>query len=101
MQHVLVHIDKGLGPIGAWSYLDGALKHFYPESLDVSISARARQVMAERHPAIGVADWFGYIAEHYENVADEFETIDLELPLSLPSILAEFRRSWAANAEPS
>lgn len=96
MQHVLVHIDKGLGPVGAWSYQDGQLQHFYPESLDTFISARARQVMAERDPGISVAEWFAYIAEHYDNLADEFETVDLDLPLALPTIVAEFRRTWSA-----
>lgn len=96
MQHVLVHIDKGLGPIGAWSYTDGALVHFYPDSLDPCIPARARQLMAARNPVVNIPDWFAYLAEHTENLLDEYETIDLELPLSTSTVLAEFRRSWSA-----
>jgi hypothetical protein len=99
MQHVLVHIDKGLGPIGAWSYNDGALVHFYPESLDVQIPARARQAMADRDLTISVPDWFAFITGHYTNALDEFETIAIDKPLSLPTILAEFRRTWSADAE--
>ncbi len=53
MQHVMVHVDTDLGPIGAWSYrsdLD-TIRQFYPESLDLAISGRARQLMAARDEA--------------------------------------------------
>lgn len=99
MQHVLVHIDTGLGPIGAWSYQDGSLIHFYPDSLDVSISARAREAMANRELSISVPDWFAFICGHYCNNLDDFETIEVDNPLSLPTILADFRREWNAQAE--
>lgn len=96
MQHVLVHIDHGLGPIGAWGYLDGALTHFYPESLDVSIPARARQYMAGRDLDCTIPEWFGYLTDHARTALDEFEAIEVNDGVSLPAIVAEFRRAWSA-----
>ncbi len=95
MQHVLVHIDldAGLGPIGAWGYLDGHLTHFYPESLDVRISARARDYMAIRDEGTTVPEWFEHIADNAGG-ADEFEAIEVNDGVSLPAIVAEFRRHW-------
>lgn len=98
MQHVLVHIDSGLGPIGAWSYNDSHLVHFYPDSLDLAISSRAREAMAGRDPSISIPDWFAYLSAH-ANYLDEFETLEVHKPLSLPTILAEFRRAWKADAD--
>src|ERR1700759_4503880 len=99
MQHVQVHIDTGLGPIGPWSYNEGAPVHFYPDSLDVSIPARAREAMASRDPSISVPDWFAIMCGHHCNQLDDFETIAVDKPLSLPAILADFRREWNAQAE--
>lgn len=98
MQHVLVHIDPGLGPIGAWSYTsNGRLTHFYPESLDVSISGRARLLMAQRDDDISVPDWMDFIADSDATLLDEFQTFDVNDGISLSLILAEFRRSWVAS----
>lgn len=95
MQHVLVHIDQGLGPIGAWSYTeDGRLVHFYPESLDPSISGRARLLMAQRDDDITVPEWMDFIAESDATLLDEYQTFDVNDGISLNLILAEFRRSW-------
>lgn len=99
MQHVLVHIDQGLGPIGAWSYKNGNLRHFYPESLDVGISARARELMAQRDTDVSVQDWMDLIADTDPTMLDEFETFEVDDNLSLPSILAEYRRSWTTAAD--
>ncbi len=97
MQHVLVHIDHscGLGPIGAWSFYDGRLTHFYPESLDPAIPARARDYMAGRDPSTAtVDDWFGYLNDNIEPPLDEFHAIEANDGVSLPAIVAEFRRYW-------
>ncbi len=100
MQHVLVHIDldSGLGPIGAWGYREGRLTHFYPESLDPGISARARQYLAARHADVSVPDWFAFLEENAASALDEFETVEVHHEMSLPAVLAEFRRTWAATA---
>lgn len=97
MQHVLVHIDQGLGPIGAWSYEDGALTHFYPESLEPAISARARELMAARDNDMPVAEWMDLIAGNEPTLLDEFQAFQVNDDLTLPTILADFRRSWVAS----
>lgn len=98
MQHVLVHIDQGLGPIGAWSYSkDGKLVSFYPESLDVAIAERARLLMAHRTLDVTVPDWMDYIADSAQTLLDEYETIIVPDNYSLTGVLAEFRRSWVAS----
>ncbi len=99
MQHVLIHIDvdMGLGPIGAWSYHNERLVHFYPDSLDVQIAARAREVMALRDLDIPVPDWFAFLAGQMPTAYDEYNTLIVETPLTLPSILADFRRHWYAD----
>lgn len=96
MQQVLVHIDAGLGPIGAWSFHDGYLVHFYPESLDVSIPARAREAMALRDLDVPVGDWFAFLASQDPTVDDDYEAFEIDQPVALPTILAEFRRQWSA-----
>lgn len=97
MQQVLVHIDAGLGPIGAWSFNEGHLKHFYPESLDTSISARAREAMAGRTIDTSVPEWFAFLAEQDPTMLDAYEAFTLDQPVELPKILAEYRRQWNAN----
>lgn len=99
MQHVLVHIDldQGLGPIGAWGYNGRNLRHFYPESLDAAIAARARELMAQRTPDVTVADWMDLIADADPNPLDSYEAFDVDDELSLPTILAEYRRTWVAH----
>jgi 3-hydroxy-3-methylglutaryl CoA synthase len=97
MQHVLVHIDQGLGPIGAWSYGSGALTHFYPESLEPAISARARELMATRDNDMPVAEWMDLIAGSEPTLLDEFQAFEIHDGVSLPAILAEFRRSWTSS----
>ncbi len=100
MRHVLVHIDldSGLGPIGAWGYHDGRLTHFYPESLSAAIPARARQYMAARGADTSVPQWFDLLEESANTALDEFEAIEVDDGMTLPAVLAEFRRSWAATA---
>lgn len=97
MQHVLVHIDQGLGPIGAWSYTHDRLTHFYPESLDTSISGRARLLMAQRDDDISVPDWMDFIADSDATMLDEYQTIEVDEGLPLTEVLAEFRRYWHAS----
>lgn len=97
MQHVLVHIDQGLGPIGAWGYKDGHLTHFYPESLDVAISGRARLLMAHRTLDISVPEWMDFIAESDPTLLDEYQTLEVPDDYQLSAILAEARRSWVAT----
>lgn len=99
MQHVLVHIDQGLGPIGAWSYQNGALKHFYPQSLDTAISARARELMASRGHDITVIEWMDLIADNEPTMLDEYQTVEVHDALNLPTILAEFRRHWSTTTD--
>lgn len=96
MQQVLVHVDLdyGLGPVGAWTYRQGALRHFYPESLDPQISARARDLMAQRRLDISVPEWMGLIADQDPNPMDHFQTFEVNDDLPLPAILSEFRKSW-------
>jgi hypothetical protein len=98
--HVLVHIDldQGLGPIGAWGF-NGQLKHFYPESLDPAISARARELMAQRTPDISVPDWMDLIADSDPNPLDSFHTGDVNDGDSLPVVLAEYRRIWNSTTD--
>lgn len=100
MQHVLVHVDldSGLGPIGAWGYHEGRLTHFYPESLDPSISARARDYMAARGADVPVPEWFGHLDESAKTALDEFEAIEVDSEMKLHAVLAVFRRTWAATA---
>lgn len=95
MQHVLVHVDQSLGPIGAWSFNGIGLLHFYPDSLDVAISARARALMASRDLDVSVPDWMDLIADTDPTMLDEFHSFDIRDDASLPAILSEFRRTWS------
>lgn len=98
MQHVLVHIDQGLGPIGAWSYSkDGHLTHFYPESLDVAISGRARLLMAQRPTDVDVPEWMDFIADNDPTLLDEYETVQVTDNIALTAVLAGYRRNWVAT----
>ncbi len=100
MQHVLVHIDQDLGPIGAWSYsATGTLRHFYPESLDTAISARARELMAARDNNMPVNEWMDLIAGGEPSLLDDFTTFEVNDELSLPTILADYRRHWTATPD--
>lgn len=94
MQTVLVHIDQSLGPIGAWGYQDGHLTHFYPESLDLAISGRARQVMACRDT--DVLDWFRLVADTEPTMLDEYRIVETEDQVALVHVLSRFRRRWNA-----
>lgn len=96
--HVLVHIDldQGLGPIGAWGY-DGKLTHFYPESLDTAISARARELMAARSLDVTVPEWMELIADTDPTTMDQFETVEVNDTDALPHVLAEYRKVWNAT----
>lgn len=94
MQHVLVHIDQGLGPVGAWGYTnDGRLSHFYPESLDTAISGRARLVMAQRGD-VSIPDWMDLIADTDPTFLDEYKTCQVADGVPLSAVVAEFRRTW-------
>lgn len=98
MQQVLVHIDQGLGPIGAWGYHDGNLAHFYPDSLDTSISARAREAMALRDLDIPVPDWFAFLAGQEPTMLDDYASFEIDEPVALAKILSEYRRQWSATS---
>ena len=98
MQHVLIHIDQELGPIGAWGYLHGKLVQFYPESLAVEISARAREIMASRDPDTPVPEWFDLLASNDPTLLDEYKTLEVNDGVSLPAVVAEFRRTWKGEA---
>lgn len=100
MQYVLVHIDQNLGPIGAWSYREDRLTHFYPESLDPAISGRARLLMAQRSHDITTPDWMDLIADGEPTMLDEyqaFEIDDEDMPLN--AILVQVRKAWAASTD--
>lgn len=98
MQHVLVHIDQSLGPIGAWSYDNiGRLSHFYPESLDVGISGRARLLMAQRPEDVSVPEWMDFIADNDPTLLDEYETVEVADTVALTVVLANCRRNWVAS----
>jgi len=99
VQHVLVHIDQGLGPIGAWSYKNGKLTHFYPESLDVSIPGRARLLMAQRDDDISVPEWMDFIADSTANLMDEYQAFEINETVPLSTILTEFRRTWSRQSD--
>jgi hypothetical protein len=92
-QHVLIHIDQGLGPVGAWGYLDGQLTQFYPESLEPFISSRARELMAARRD-ITVPEYFALLAACDPTLLDDFHTLETSDGVSLPAALAEFRKAW-------
>lgn len=93
--HVLVHIDhdQGLGPIGIWGF-NGQLKHFYPESLDTAISARARNLMAQRDADVTVPEWMDLIADADPTPLDQFDHLEVNDADTLPMVLAEYRRIW-------
>jgi hypothetical protein len=92
MRHILIHIDRDLGPIGAFDY-DGELVHFYPDALDPHVSARARNDMAARHDS-NIPDWFAYLARR-EPALDQYETFTLDdNDTSLITVVAEFRKEW-------
>lgn len=95
----MVHIDRSLGPIGAWGYSEDGLTHFYPESLDVEIPARGRDDMAVRSPDLSVPQWFALLSSRQPSL-DEYVAfqIDGDEPISLISVLAEFRREWNQHA---
>jgi hypothetical protein len=98
MQYVLVHIDQGLGPIGAWSYSEnGRLSHFYPESLDVAISGRARLLMAHRTLDVSVPEWMEFIADSDPTLFDEYQAFEVADSISLTAVLADVRRSWVQS----
>lgn len=100
MQHVLVHIDQSLGPIGAWSYSKaGRLTHFYPESLDVAISGRARLLMAQRTSDVSVPEWMESLADKDPTLLDEYETVQIPDNVRLTAVVADFRRSWVASSD--
>jgi hypothetical protein len=97
MQHVLVHIDQSLGPIGAWSYTeDGHLTHFYPESLDVAISGRARLLMAHRTLDVSVPEWMEFIADSDPTLFDEFQAYEINDTVKLTTVVADARKAWVA-----
>jgi hypothetical protein len=56
---------------------DGALKHFYPESLEPAISARARELMATRDNDVPVAEWMDLIAGSEPTLLDEFQAFEI------------------------
>lgn len=93
----MVHIDPSLGPIGAWGFNDGDLTHFYPESLDQSISARGRTAMAARGGQLSVPEWF-LILSGNPTARDDFETVEVHNAVSLPAVVAEFRKAWRQAA---
>jgi hypothetical protein len=97
--HVLVHIDldQGLGPIGAWGYSKYGLRHFYPESLDVEISARARNLMAQRDNDTPVTEWMDLIADADPTPLDSWRVIEADDNDPLPIVLSDFRRTWMAS----
>jgi hypothetical protein len=98
MQHVLVHIDQGLGPIGAWGYSqDGHLTQFYPESLDVGISGRARLLMAHRTLDVSVPDWMDFIADSDPTLLDQYQTLEVPDSYPLSAVVADYRRAWVAS----
>lgn len=100
MQHVLVHIDGDLGPIGAWSWSDdhGQLRQFYPQSLDLSISGRARQFIAARPLERSVPDWFLELAAASNaSLCDTFEVVHVADDIALVDVVSEYRRAWNAN----
>lgn len=98
MQHVLVHIDQCLGPIGAWSYTaDGRLTHFYPDSLDVGISGRARLLMAQRYGDITTPEWMDFIASTEPTTLDDYTAFQVEENITLTEVLTEFRRFWVST----
>lgn len=98
MQHILIHIDQSLGPIGAWSYdTHGHLTHFYPDSLDTAISARARELMAARDNTMAVPEWMHLIAGTEPTLLDEYQTFETNEGQPLNHILADFRRSWVSS----
>lgn len=100
MQHVLVHTDGDLGPIGAWSYSDdhGNLRQFYPQSLDLAISGRARQFIAARPADRGVPEWFLEMASiSTESLCDTFEVVHVADDIALVDIVSEYRRRWNAS----
>jgi hypothetical protein len=95
MQHVLVHTDASLGPIGAWSYQPETqrLTHFYPESLDLHISGRARQLMAERPDETTPSLWFAYMVER-STTLDAFALVVVGDEVDLVDVVSEYRRVW-------
>lgn len=98
MQHVLIHVDQSLGPIGAWSCTEkGRLTHFYPESLDVGISGRARLLMAQRPDDVDTEEWMDFLADSDPTLLDEYQTLIVEEHVPLTAVLAEFRRAWASS----
>jgi hypothetical protein len=99
MQHVLVHIDSERGPIGAWSFGSGKLRHFYPESLDEAISERAREVMARRDLDVPVPQWMDFLADCDPTLLDKYQTLEVNDDLSLPAILADYRRMWSTQPD--
>lgn len=97
MQYVLVHIDQGLGPIGAWSYSeDRRLSHFYPESLDVAISGRARLLMAHRTLDVSVPEWMDFIADSDPTLFDEYQAYEVNDSVKLSTVVADARKAWVA-----
>lgn len=95
-QYVLVHYDHALGPIGAWGFLDGRLKHFYPESLDVGISSRAREIMAARRDTT-VPEFFALLDRCDPSMLDNYQLVKTPPGVSLPAVVAEVRRSWVRS----
>lgn len=95
MQQVMVHIDTDLGPIGGWSFNPQTrkLRHFYPESLDLSISGRARQLMAERPTECHPFQWFTYLATLGGGL-DRYEAVEVADNLTLLDVVTEYRRVW-------
>lgn len=95
MQNVLIHIDHDLGPIGIWAFHHNPsrLTHFYPESLDLTISGRARQLMAERPLLTDTPDWFTYLSTLHPGL-DTYETVDVADELAMIDVLTEYRRVW-------
>ncbi len=98
MQTVLIHVDTDLGPIGAWSWHPvNGLRQFYPESLDLSISGRARQLIAERDPEVGIVEHFHDMSVNsFSSALDDYIVAVVADSVTLVDIVSEYRRSWNA-----
>lgn len=97
---VLVHIDGELGPIGAWSYdsATDALRQFYPESLDLAISGRARQLIAARPSHVDLATWFLEMAATSQaSMCDTYEVVHVPDNTALVEVVSEYRRAWHSS----
>lgn len=93
---VLIHIQPGRGPIGAWREHDGGLVSCYPNG-DAAAQHTALQALRAKADAVPMPVWMNALADRVPH-ADDYETVVSDEELSI--VLARFVAAWKGSATP-